>query len=418
RDGASGDDPTLADLDEVVGRIAAALTEPVTYAGRAIRVTASIGVATAAEAVAARASGEKLSPDRFAHDLLRHAGLALQSAQVAGRGRWCRYESELHGAMVERMRLRSALDRAVTDGSFVLEYQPIVALESGATVGFEALVRWEHPTRGVIGPAEFIHVAEETGLIEAIGDWVLHRAVTAAAGWHRTMPPGVYVSVNVSAHQLRAGSEGTSVGFAERVDRELAAAGLPPQNLMIELTESVLLDEDRAWAELTALRNAGVRLAIDDFGTGFSSMSYLLHTPIEVIKLDKSFVGSISTSPRQRALVDGIVRLGATLGLQVIAEGIETADDRDILLSMGCPYGQGFLYSGALGSAEAHRWLAAQTSTPPAEAEPSDGATPIGGEGRGKVPAQPTGADVAGGADAAETVDKYAHSTPPGTLPS
>src|SRR5690606_15760623 len=196
RDGASGDDPTLADLDEVVGRIAAALTEPVTYAGRAIRVTASIGVATAADALAARASGEELSPDRFAHDLLRHAGLALQAAQVAGRGRWCRYESELHGAMVERMRLRSALDRAVTDGSFVLEYQPIVALDTGATVGFEALVRWEHPTRGVIGPAEFIHVAEETGLIEAIGDWVLHRAVTAAAGWHRTMPPGVYVSVN------------------------------------------------------------------------------------------------------------------------------------------------------------------------------------------------------------------------------
>src|SRR5690606_3209266 len=296
------------DLDEVVGRIAAALTEPVTYAGRAIRVTASIGVATAADALAARASGEELSPDRFAHDLLRHAGLALQAAQVAGRGRWCRYESELHGAMVERMRLRSALDRAVTDGSFVLEYQPIVALDTGATVGFEALVRWEHPTRGVIGPAEFIHVAEETGPIEAIGDWVLRRAGTAAAG--RPRPPGVYGSGTGSAHQRRAAREGTRVGFAARVDREPAAAGLPPQNLMLELTESVLLDEDRVWAELTALRNAGVRLAIDDFGTGFSSMSYLLQTPIEVINLDKSFVGSIATSSRQRDLVDGIVRLG------------------------------------------------------------------------------------------------------------
>lgn len=421
RDGLLEDDPPLADLDEVVGRIAAALTEPVTYAGRAIRVTASIGVATAADALTPGASADDPEPDRFAQDLMRHAGLALQAAQAAGRGRWCRYESELHGAMVERMRLRSALDRAVTDGSFVLEYQPIVALESGATVGFEALVRWEHPTRGVIGPAEFIHVAEETGLIEAIGDWVLHRAVTAAAGWHRTMPPGVYVSVNVSAHQLRAGGDGAGLGFAERVDRELTAAGLPPQNLMLELTESVLLDEDRVWAELTALRNAGVRLAIDDFGTGFSSMSYLLQTPIEVIKLDKSFVGSISTSPRQRALVDGIVRLGVTLGLQVIAEGIETADDRDILLAMGCPYGQGFLYSGALGSAEAHRWLAAEASTAPAGAEPSDDAAPIGGDGRAKVPTQPSGADIAVATDVTEAVEEYTHSytpqAPPGTLP-
>ena len=259
------------------------------------------------------------------------------------------------------MRLRSALDRAVTEGSFMLQYQPIVALDTGRTAGFEALVRWEHPTRGVIGPSEFIELAEETGLIEAIGDWVLHRAVTMAAGWHRTMPPGVYVSVNVSAHQLRQGRSPGTTGFAEKVDRELTAAGLPAENLMLELTESVLLgEEDQVWAELTTLRDTGVRLAIDDFGTGFSSMRYLLHTPIDVIKIDKSFVGGIATSPRRQAVVDGIVRLGEALGLRVVAEGIETAADRDVLAGMGCPYGQGFLYSAPLGTTEAHRWLSAQ----------------------------------------------------------
>jgi EAL domain-containing protein (putative c-di-GMP-specific phosphodiesterase class I) len=211
----------------------------------------------------------------------------------------------------------------------------------------------------VIGPSAFIQVAEETGLIEAIGDWVLHRAVTVAAGWHRTMPPGVYVSVNVSAHQLRQGRDGSTTGFAEKVDRELAAAGLPPENLMLELTESVLLgEEDQVWAELTTLRDTGVRLAIDDFGTGFSSMRYLLHTPIDVIKIDKSFVRSVATSPRRQAVVDGIVRLGQALGLRVVAEGIETAADRDVLTTMGCPYGQGFLYSAPIGPVEAHRWLA------------------------------------------------------------
>ena len=355
---ADGSPETDTDLDGAVARIAAALARPVTFSTRLVRVTASIGVATVADAGAA-ATGAPLTPDRSAQDLLGHAGLALQAAQAAGRGQWCRYESDLHGLMVERMRLRSALDRAVTDGSFALQYQPIVALDTGETVGFEALVRWEHPTRGVIGPSAFIQVAEETGLIEAIGDWVLHRAVTVAAGWHRTMPPGVYVSVNVSAHQLRQGRDGSTTGFAERVDRELAAAGLPPENLMLELTESVLLgEEDQVWAELTTLRDTGVRLAIDDFGTGFSSMRYLLHTPIDVIKIDKSFVSSVATSPRRQAVVDGIVRLGQALGLRVVAEGIETAADRDVLATMGCPYGQGFLYSAPIGPAEAHRWLA------------------------------------------------------------
>ena len=315
-------------------------------------------MATVADATVAERRGRRdrgrppgaVTPDRSAQDLLGHAGLALQAAQAAGRGQWCRYESDLHGLMVERMRLRSALDRAVTEGSFVLQYQPIVALDTGADRGVRGPGALGAPDPGVIGPSEFIQVAEETGLIEAIGDWVLHRAVTVG----RRMAP------HDAARGLRqrerlgppiaAGPQPESTGFAEKVDRELAAAGLPPENLMLELTESVLLgEEDQVWAELTTLRDTGVRLAIDDFGTGFSSMRYLLHTPIDVIKIDKSFVGGVATSPRRQAVVDGIVRLGQALGLRVVAEGIETAADRDVLAGMGCPYGQGFLYSAAAG---------------------------------------------------------------------
>jgi EAL domain-containing protein (putative c-di-GMP-specific phosphodiesterase class I) len=248
------------------------------------------------------------------------------------------------------MRLRTALSRAVADEAFTLRYQPIVNLSDGVTVGFEALVRWDDPDRGPVDPAEFIELAEEAGLINPIGELVLRRAVTAAAHWHRDGPPGPYVSVNVSAHQLRI------PGFAERVDRELATAGLPPEHLMLELTESVLLREDDAvWAELAALRDNGVRLALDDFGTGFSSLSYLVQTPIDIIKIDRSFIGSLASS-RQRVIVEGIVRLAETLGLSVVAEGIETQDDEVALADMGCPYGQGFLYSVPMTGPEAFRW--------------------------------------------------------------
>jgi diguanylate cyclase (GGDEF)-like protein len=327
-------------VEEFAARVSAALAEPMTFAGKTIDVTASIGATFIGGGV----------PDPLDGDPLSQAGLAQRAARTTGRSQWQRYRADQHGPIVERMRLRTALSRAVTDGAFALRYQPILTLDGAETVGFEALVRWEHPQRGLVGPAEFIQLAEETDLIEPIGHLVLRRAVTAAAHWHRAAPPGPYVSVNVSAHQLRR------PGFAEMVDRELTTAGLPPANLMLELTESVLLrEDDTAWAELAALRDTGVRMAIDDFGTGSSSLSYLLQTPIDVIKIDRSFIASLSAS-RERAIVDGIVRLADNLGLRVVAEGIETAADRDLLAEMGCPYGQGFLYSAPLTSADAVRW--------------------------------------------------------------
>jgi EAL domain-containing protein (putative c-di-GMP-specific phosphodiesterase class I) len=253
----------------------------------------------------------------------------------------------------------------VTEGSFHVQYQPIVVLDTGATIGFEALVRWEHPTRGLIAPSEFIALAEETGLIEPIGDLVLRTAAAAAVGWGRATPTDAYVSVNVSARQFR------TPGLAERVERVISAVGLPPTRLMLEITESLVLrEEDHVLAELATLRNVGVRLAIDDFGTGFSSLSYLEQTPIDVIKIDKSFAGTLVGSERQRTVVEGVVQMAEKLGLQVVAEGVETVAQLGLLTEMRCPYGQGYLWAEPLDDVDAARWLVTQPVAPAPPAPP------------------------------------------------
>jgi len=344
------------DLTALTVDVVAATTEPVLVGGRTVRPSACVGVAVPPGSTARAAPGP-ITGDRGdrgggdgGEEMVRRAGMALRAAKAAGPGEWCRYDSDRHALLIERLRLREALIRAVDEGEFRLAYQPIVELATGETVGFEALVRWEHPSRGLVAPAEFIAVAEETGLIEAIGDLVLRTAVAEAVGWPHS---GIYISVNVSPRQLRRS------GFAERVDEVLTTAGLPAERLMLELTESALTrGSDHTWGELAVLRDRGVRLAIDDFGTGFSSLSYLEQTPIGVIKMDKSFVDSLVLSDRQRTVVDGIVSMARNLGLQVVAEGIESSAERDLLAEMSCPYGQGYLYSPPLTSAEVIGWLA------------------------------------------------------------
>jgi diguanylate cyclase (GGDEF)-like protein len=354
-----GEAPPGRDISVLASRVAAVTSEPVTAAGRSIAVTACLGLT-----MMARADMGDAEPVRVAHDLLRQADLALQAAKAAGPGQSCRYESEQHERIMERMRLREALKRAVDQGSFQLQYQPIVALDTSETVGFEALVRWEHPTRGLVAPSEFIALAEETGLIDPIGDLVLRTAVADAVGWSRVSSVEAYVSVNVSARQFR------TPGFSERVERVISTAGLRPSLLMLEITESVLMrEEDHVWAELATLRDNGIRLAIDDFGTGFSSLSYLEQTPIDVIKIDRSFVGTLVESGRQRTVVEGIVRMAEKLGLQIVAEGVEHAAQRDLLAEMRCPYGQGYLYAVPLSNAEATNWLAYPPT--PAAAQPA-----------------------------------------------
>jgi diguanylate cyclase (GGDEF)-like protein/PAS domain S-box-containing protein len=312
-----------AEIEETAERIIAALNEPFRVGEALVSGVASIGVSTMPDAL-------------DAEDLLRQADLALYVAKGSGKGHWRRYQSELHTAVLQRMQVRTELDQAVKDNSFELHYQPIVRLDDTHIVGYEALVRWVHPQQGLIQPAEFIDIAEESGLIVPLGDWIMATAIAAAAEWQ---DDSAYVSVNVSVRQFR------TPGFLETVRRHLADAGLPPSRLMLEITESLLLpDEEQVWDDLKALRTMGVRVAIDDFGTGYSSLSYLRRVPVDVVKVDRSFVETIGSSHQQRALVEGIVWLAATLGLQVIAEGIEQESDRLLLVGLGCPLGQGFLF--------------------------------------------------------------------------
>jgi diguanylate cyclase (GGDEF)-like protein/PAS domain S-box-containing protein len=338
-----------ADIEHIAGRIVAALDEPFTIRDHTVSGVASVGVATTAEA-------------EDVQDLLRQADLALYVAKGGGKGQWCRYQSALHTAVRQRLELRTALEKAVADRAFTLMYQPIVALDTvtpsgSSAVGFEALIRWNHQARDMVSPAEFIDVAEESGLIVPIGSWVLENAIATAAEWYRrlsrTRP--LYVSVNVSARQFRTS------GFVNKVRQELAAAKLPAGCLMLEITESLLLrDDEQVWADLAVLRDIGVRVAIDDFGTGYSSLSYLRQAEIDVVKIDKSFVDTVSTAPQQRALVEGIVQLAQTLGLQVVAEGIEREVDRETLMNLGCPLGQGYLFARPLSRAAALDWLLAE----------------------------------------------------------
>ncbi|WP_204001676.1 putative bifunctional diguanylate cyclase/phosphodiesterase [Virgisporangium aurantiacum] len=303
---------------------------------------ASVGTATTAEA------GDSAQ-------LLGRADIALAMAKTSGKGRVCRYEATLHTRILERLQLHAALDQAITNGEFRLVFQPVVALDTGRTCGFEALVRWLHPSRGTVPPLDFIGIAEESGLIVQLGEWVLRSAVAAAAQW----PGPTYVAVNVSPRQFRA------PGFVGLVQRALADAGLAADRLVLEITESLLLgdrDQDRIRSELDALHRSGVRIAIDDFGTGYSSLSYLHQMPVDLVKLDKSFVDTITTSPSQYDLVKGIIGLAHTLRLAVVAEGIETEDDRKLLIGAACEFGQGFLFARPMAAADALTWVTAAGS--------------------------------------------------------
>jgi diguanylate cyclase (GGDEF)-like protein/PAS domain S-box-containing protein len=346
-----------AEFDEIAGRVVQALAEPFTLATRGVTVngTASVGIATTLDA-------------SDAVDLLRQADLALYVAKGAGKSQWCRYQPALHLAMRQRLDLRNALDQAVQDSAFTLFYQPIVELDTGATVGFEALVRWQHPTKGLIPPAQFIEVAEESGLILPIGAWVLEQALRAMTQWRARLAPGPvpYISVNVSVRQFR------EPGFVDRIRAVLDSTGAPANSVVLEITESLLLrDDEQIWADLSALRQMGIRIAIDDFGTGYSSLSYLRQFPIDVLKIDKSFIDDMLDSPQQRAVVDAIVRLADTLDLLVIAEGIESPAHRELLARMGCPLGQGYLFAWPLPFNEATQWLPAPVGGRAVERQPS-----------------------------------------------
>ena len=311
-------------------RVLDLLSVPARLGGREIALRTSLGVSVAV-------AGDT----RSAEELIRDADAAMYTAKRDGKGGYRLFEPAMHADVLHRLELRSDLERAIGAGELELYYQPVVRLGDGSVSGFEALLRWHHPTRGMVSPVEFIPIAEETGLIVPIGRWVLHEATQHARRLEEATGGPLRMNVNLSAKQLQHG------GIVADVKSALAASGFPAERLVLELTESVLLEDgDLAVMRLNALKSFGIRLALDDFGTGFSSLSYLSRLPVDVLKLDRSFLRDGAP-----ALTAGIVGLGAALQLEVVAEGIETDDQWYALQALGCDYGQGFYFSRPLDAA-------------------------------------------------------------------
>ena len=316
-----------------------AASQPYMLEGTEFTVTCSIGIAMCPQ------DGTQID------DLVRHAETAMQRAKDSGRANYRFHRAEPSVDLHSRMRLNHAMRQALASGHFRLHYQPQVDLANGRIIGAEALIRWRDPEHGDVAPGDFIPVAEDSGFIIAIGDWVLTQAVHQAALWHRSGCP-LPVAVNVSAVQFR------QPDFVDRVAAVLEQAQLPPHMLELELTESILVrDADEALARLQALAEIGVRLAIDDFGTGYSSLAYLKRFPIEKLKIDRSFVQGLPSDDSDAGIVQAIIQMARALDMRVIAEGVETEQQRLFLVCAGCDQFQGFLYAPALDSGAFERRL-------------------------------------------------------------
>jgi diguanylate cyclase (GGDEF)-like protein/PAS domain S-box-containing protein len=328
---------------ELLQRLEEAMTYPFALSGNQVQVSASIGVATA-------------SPGDTADDLLRNADVAMYAAKRRGKGRSETYELRMYADVRERLEMEAALRTALETNQLSLHYQPIVSLKTGALYGIEALVRWDHPTRGHLLPQSFITLAEETGLIVPLGAWVLTEACRQVQEWRAAFPETpLAVSVNISGRQLQAG------GVTGALREALAATGASADGVVLEITESVLMQQtDTVQERLWELKSLGVRLAIDDFGTGYSSLSYLQRFPIDILKIAKPFVDDVGSGTEKSALARAIVGLGETLKLRTIAEGIERGDQRAALLELGCDLGQGHYFSRALPPDGIARLLAAR----------------------------------------------------------
>jgi EAL domain-containing protein (putative c-di-GMP-specific phosphodiesterase class I) len=338
--------------------------------GTTITVAASIGVALSG------AFGET------ADDLLRNADVAMYAAKASSRGRAQVFQSMLRADAVARSELAGLLRGVETRGELRLDYQPIVELADGGVIGLEALVRWQPPDRPLQMPDRFIDLAEQTGDIVPMGRWILREACRQVRDWQvRLGLPDLQVSVNLSARQFQEHD------LVETVRQALTKTELRPSSLVLEITESGLIQRTTGTiGRLAELRALGIHLAIDDFGTGYSSLSYLERFPVDSLKIDRSFIAELTPSGERPAIARAIVELGRTLGLHVVAEGIELPDQAEWLVSLGCAYGQGYLYSRPLGVDATEAFLAADASR---RAQASAGNTP-GGRGAGRRSMPPT----------------------------
>jgi len=311
-------------------------------------ITASVGVALYPQ--------DAKDPE----SLIKSAELAMYRAKESGRNTYQLYTAEMQSRVNERLALESKLRRALERGEFSLHYQPQVDLQSNRIFGCEALIRWNQADLGMIGPTKFIPMAEETGLIVPIGEWVLRTACRQCKAWVDAGLPAVTVAVNISARQFR------EKNLLQVVTTILADTGLDPRQLELEVTESVIMhDAQQIIADLQAFRDMGVRLSVDDFGTGYSSLSYLKRFPVDRLKIDQSFVRDITTDADDAAIAQAVITLGHTLNLRVIAEGVETPEQLAFLRGNQCDEMQGYLFGKPMPADEFAELLASGLTLPP-----------------------------------------------------
>ncbi len=336
-----------SDIVKLAERILTALRRPVMLDTTEVVATASIGITFGV-------------PGTTGEQLLRNADLAMYMAKEHGKNCYEEFRDQMHTAIVERLELEADLRRTTTGKELVVHYQPIVDLESGELVGFEALVRWQHPLRGLLPPGAFVPFAEEVGLIDVVDRFVLAEACAQLHHWQTRglVPPDVTISVNLSAHELVDGETGTNVASM------LAATKFDPSNLVIEITESAMMrDTTAAVQNLQKLKALGLRIALDDFGTGYSSLAYLEQLPIDILKIDRSFVNALASDDDQTGLAQAILKIAETLGHTTIAEGVESAAQVARLRELGCRFGQGYHLGVPMDARKTEKMLQALTTS-------------------------------------------------------
>jgi diguanylate cyclase (GGDEF)-like protein len=356
------DDDDLARAKAVASRIIEALQVSFPVQGQDIVIGGSIGIAVGRD------------PIQQTDELLRNADVAMYTAKAGGKRRVAVFDPTMHAAVVARHALSADLARSIGHGELVVHYQPIIELATGRTAAMEALIRWRHPTRGLIGPEDFIALAEENGLILGLGRWVIEEACRQVAGWEAAgdLDDDFFVSVNLSPLQVQRPE------FIAEIESVIEMTGLSPSRLVLELTETSMFQDTQATiVKLGALRESGVRIAVDDFGTGYSSLGYLRQFPVDILKIARDFVVPADRPDDEWAFAHAIVALGQTLGLRIVAEGIEEAGQLERLLALGCEYGQGYHFSRPMSARDFASILGFTRVDPALE---SDASVRLGGE--------------------------------------